>query len=323
MTSDIKFKYSVIVPAYNEAESIEKLHQDIVSVMNSLNEPYEIIFIDDGSKDSTFKKMQSLSPLKIIKFRGNYGQTAGLDAGIKQACGEILITLDSDGQNPPYEIPKLISKMKEGWDVVSGWRHKRKDSFLKKFVSRGANALRKILINDHIHDSGCTLKAFKKECFNGLDLFGEIHRFIPAILIWKGFKVAEVRVDHLPRMKGKTKYNWKRILKGFIDMLSVWFWRKYSNRPLHLFGGVGILFGLLGTVLGLYLAVARILKLISLQRSIWPLVSIFLILAGIQLFISGLLADIAIKNYYKGNRLTVYNIEKIVVNDSKDKKLTA
>ncbi|MFA6098534.1 MAG: glycosyltransferase family 2 protein [Patescibacteria group bacterium] len=306
-----KIKYSIVIPAYNEQDAVGPLHQEIKNAMEKIGDPYEIIFIDDGSSDKTFERLNSLMPVKIVKFRKNFGQTAALDAGIKNSLGEVIIMLDADGQNPPSEIPKLLEKMKEGYDVVSGWRSKRKDTSAKKFVSRGANLLRKLLVNDQIHDSGCTLKAYKKECFEDIDLQGEMHRFIPAILRWHGFKVTEVPVEHRARTTGTTKYNWKRILKGFIDMMSVWFWRKYSNRPLHLFGGLGIFIGGTGFALGLFLAIGRLLGLFSLQNRIWPLVAVFLILAGMQLFVSGLLADIAVKSYYSGKR-RVYYIEKVI-----------
>lgn len=311
--SDIekKYKYSVIVPVYNEEESVQPLFSEIKDAMNKMQQPYEIIFVDDGSIDKTFEKLNSLSPIKIIRFRKNFGQTAALDAGFKNAEGEIFITMDGDGQNDPADIPNLLNKMKDDLDVVSGWRYNRKDDFSKRFASRGADFLRKFFINDKIHDSGCTLKSFKSECFDDLTLYGEMHRFIPGILRWQGFKIGEIKVNHRVRTTGKTKYNWKRVIKGLIDMISVWFWRKYSGRPLHLFGSLGIISGTLGLILGLYLTIARILGFISLQDSIWPLVSVFLVLTGLQLFISGLLADIAVKTYYSGRRKT-YNIKEII-----------
>ncbi len=305
--------HSVIIPAYNEEDAVVPLYREIKVVMDRLGQPYEVIFVDDGSTDRTFERLSALSPIKIIRFRKNFGQTAALDAGFKHAQGKIFITLDGDGQNDPADIPRLLEKLDEGYDVVSGWRKNRKDTFSKKFVSRGANVMRKFFVADHIRDSGCTLKVYRRECFDELDLFGEIHRFIPAMLAWKGFKIAELDVNHRQRTTGQTKYNWKRMVKGFVDMISVWFWRKYSSRPLHLFGGFGVLLGGVGFLLGLYLAIMRIFKLLSLQNSIWPLVSVFLILAGIQLFISGLLGDIAIKTYYNSKR-SVYTIRDITDN---------
>ena len=304
--------HSVIIPAYNEEDAVVPLYREIKVVMDRLGQPYEVIFVDDGSTDRTFERLSALSPIKIIRFRKNFGQTAALDAGFKHAQGKIFITLDGDGQNDPADIPRLLEKLDEGYDVVSGWRKNRKDTFSKKFVSRGANVMRKFFVADHIRDSGCTLKVYRRECFDELDLFGEIHRFIPAMLAWKGFKIAELDVNHRQRTTGQTKYNWKRMVKGFVDMISVWFWRKYSSRPLHLFGGFGVLLGGVGFLLGLYLAIMRIFKLLSLQNSIWPLVSVFLILAGIQLFISGLLGDIAIKTYYNSKR-RVYTIRDITL----------
>lgn len=307
--SDIQ--YSIIVPVYNEQDAVVKLHAEIVQTMNQLGEPYEILFIDDGSTDRTFEKLITLTPVTIIRFRKNFGQTAALDAGFKRAQGRLFITLDGDGQNDPADIPKLLNKFTEGYDMVSGWRRKRQDTYGKHLVSRGANLLRRFFVADKIKDSGCTLKVYKRECFEDLDLYGEIHRFIPAMLAWKGYSIGEIEVNHRPRLTGQTKYNWKRIVKGFADMISIWFWRKYSGRPLHLFGGLGIVLGSFGLLLGLGLAIARVFKVISLQNSVWPLISVFAILGGIQFFISGLLADIAIKTYYTRNR-TSYSIREVI-----------
>lgn len=304
-------KYSVIVPIYNEKENVGPLHADIMHTMNAIGEPYEIIFIDDGSTDGTKEKLQQLSPITLIELRQNFGQTAAMDAGIKHAKGEIVITLDGDGQNPPSEIPKLLQKMKgEQLDVVSGWRKNRKDSFFKRFVSRGALALRSIFVKDNIHDSGCSLKVYKRECFEGVDLFGEMHRFIPAILGWSGFTIGEVEVEHKPRIHGHTKYTWKRVFKGFIDMIAILFWRKYAGRPLHLFGGLGLLLVSAGMLLALYLAVMKIVFYVPLASSNLPLLAVLAVILGVQFFVSGILADIAIRNYYKSDRMP-YSIRKI------------
>lgn len=311
---DEKPYLSVVVPLYNEEGNVGKLHQKILEACQDLGKSFEIIFVDDGSDDKTAAEAANLSPLKLVKFRRNYGQTAAFDAGIKTAQGEVIVTMDGDLQNDPADIKLLLSEMNKGYDVVSGWRFARKDTFMKKFFSRTANLLRKILIQDKIHDSGCSLKAYKRECFADVDLFGEMHRFIPAILQLQGFKVGEVRVSHHPRLHGKTKYNWRRAIKGFVDMISVWFWRKYANRPLHLFGGTGIIFSFVGVAILILMAIEKMFFRASISEKIWPLIGIFFILAGIQLFISGLLADIMVKNYYKNRNRMNYSIEKIISN---------
>jgi glycosyltransferase involved in cell wall biosynthesis len=309
---DKNLKLSIVVPVFNEEENVQELHRAMFSACQKLGNNFEIIFIDDGSTDKTAENCKNLTPLKFIQFRQNFGQTAAFDAGIKEAKGGIVITMDGDLQNDPEDIKLLLEEMEKGYDVVSGWRWQRKDSLMKKFFSRVANVLRKILIKDNIHDSGCSLKAYKKECFDGVDLFGEMHRFIPAILELSGFKVGEVKVSHHPRIHGKTKYNWKRALKGLVDMFSVWFWRKYASRPLHLFGGTGIIFSLIGFVILIWMAVEKLFYNQSLSEKIWPLVGLFMIMVGIQLFVSGLLADILIRNYYKNRGTMNYSIKTIV-----------
>lgn len=306
-------KISAVIPVYNEEGSVAKLHEEIVKALSELNVPYEIIFVDDGSDDGTFQKLQELQPIKIVRFRTNFGQTAALDAGIKAARGEYVVTMDGDGQNDPSDIAKLLEKAeKEDFDVVSGWRKSRKDPFMKKISSRLAAAFRRFLINDGIHDSGCTLKVYRRECFEDVDLYGEIHRFIPAVLKIKGFTVSELPVNHRPRTTGRTKYNWRRGVKGILDMFSVWFWKKYAARPLHLFGGAGFLFISIGSAIVVVMFVLRLLELVALSRSIWPLAGFFMIMVGIQLFIFGLLADVTIKNYYHIHKTRPYKIKEIV-----------
>lgn len=304
---------SIVVPLYNEEGNASELHRRIVEACEKFGKSYEIIFVDDGSKDGTVEECENLSPLTLVKFRKNFGQTAAFDAGIKQSKGEIVITMDGDLQNDPNDIPLLVAKMDEGFDVVSGWRWQRKDTFSKRFFSRTANLLRKVLIQDTIHDSGCSLKAYRRECFEDVDLFGEMHRFIPALLELQGYKVGEVKVSHHPRIHGVTKYNWKRAIKGFVDMVSIWFWRKYSNRPLHLFGGAGMIFSFLGFLVLAWMAAEKIVFGESLSEKIWPLMGVFFILIGIQLFVFGLLADILLKTYYKNQHRMNYAIKEITI----------
>lgn len=302
---------SIVVPLYNEEGNVAELYRKIYEAVQKIGRPFEIIFIDDGSKDGTLEVAKKLSPLKLIAFRKNFGQTAAFDAGFKEAKGEIIITLDGDLQNDPADIPLLLEKMAEGYDVVSGWRHKRQDPWSKKIPSRIANLLRKILIHDDIHDSGCSLKAYKRECFKDLDFFGEMHRFIPAILQLEGYRVGEVKVSHHPRLHGVTKYNWKRGIKGFVDMIAIWFWRKYSHRPLHLFGATGVVLSLVGGAILFWMIVEKFYFDASISERMWPLVGIFFLLVGIQLFVSGLLADISVRSYYQVRNRMNYNIREV------------
>lgn len=306
-------KYSVVIPVYNEEQNIAPLHAELLPIMQSLGGDFEILMVDDGSVDNTRKEIAKLSPVTLIEMRGNFGQTAALDAGIKHASGDIIITLDGDGQNPPAEIPKLLDLLeREELDVVSGWRKHRNDPLRKLIVSRGANLLRSVFFRDTIHDSGCTLKVYRRECFENVDLFGEMHRFIPAILSWSGFRIGEMVVEHRKRQHGVSKYTWKRMLKGFIDIIAIVFWRKYANRPLHLFGAVGIAFTFAGFVIGLITAVRRIFFLVPMSDSSLPLFAVFLFVIGIQFFLSGILADIAIRTYYSNKpSYTIKRVEKI------------
>jgi len=305
---------SIVVPVYNEEENVLALHEEIKAVCNEQNYNYEIIFVDDGSSDKTVEFLQTLSPIIVVALRKNFGQTAAMDAGIKQACKDLIITMDGDRQNNPADIPRLIDKLyTDDLDVVSGWRKDRKDPFAKNFISRGAYALRKLLINDGIHDSGCSLKVYKRECFQNVSLYGEMHRFIPAILKIKGFKIGELEVHHRPRVAGVTKYNFTRTLKGLIDMIAVWFWNKFAVRPLHLLGGLGMFFIFLGFV-SATITLVHFFQGQGMSETAWPLLSMFFMLTGIQLFIFGLMADIMIKSYFETTNDLAYSIGGVYEN---------
>ena len=312
----MSLEISIIVPAYNESKSLQSLVGEITAVLSKIGKQYEIIVVDDGSTDETFSvllKLQKQYPyINIIQLRRNFGQSAALDAGIKHSKGKVLVTIDADGQNDPKDIPKMLDQLRQSKsDCVCGWRRQRRDSFIKKIISKGASFLGNFLVNAGIHDSGCTLRVAKKECFSGLDLYGELHRMIPALLKWRGFSLAEIKVNHRPRKFGKSKYNFVRIIHGLTDMISIWFWRKYQSRPMHIFGGVGILLTSLGLLLLVCLTIARYFLNYSLSDKIWPLVGFFLLLIGGQFFVFGILAGIIIQN--NGNK-EFYLIKEIVKN---------
>lgn len=289
-----------------------KLHAEILKVAKSLKKPFEIIFVNDGSTDGTLTQLKKLSPITIVDLRGNYGQTAALDAGIRTATGEYLVTLDGDGQNDPADVPAMLKMLiDDKKDVVCGWRKNRQDSLSKRFISLGAKMLREFFVQDGIRDSGCTLRVYKRICFDDLVLRGEMHRFIPALLRWRGFNLAEMPVSHRPRGTGQTKYTWRRMVKGFLDMFNLWFFHKFSSRPFHLLGTVGgVTFGI-GIVGLAILSIGRLLGRLSLSESIWPLMAVFLILFGFQMVVSGLIMDLIINSSEKRR---YYAIREIITN---------
>lgn len=308
---------SVVIPTYNEEESVIPLYEELVAVIPRLGKTYEIIFVDDGSTDSTFQRLHALheedARVKIVKFRSNFGQSAALKAGFDHASGDIIITMDADLQNDPQDIPQMIEQLeRDDLDVVCGWRYNRRDPFFKRFVSKGANRLRRALTDETVHDSGCTLRIYKRACIKDLDLYGELHRYIPAMLKWKGYKVGEIKTNHRERKLGTTKYNWKRLFKGFLDLIVVTFWQKYSLRPIHIFGGAGLLMGIVGSVITLYLVMQRLFFGMSLSDRPLFLVGIFFVLVGVQFIATGLLADIVVKIYYGQKDRKNYLVERVV-----------
>ena len=311
---------SIVVPLFNEEENVEKLHKEILHVCRDNNYKFEIIFVDDGSTDETFNRSKTLSPLKIIQLRKNFGQTAAFDAGIKSARYNYIITMDGDCQNDPNDIPLLIKTLEQNnLDIVSGWRKNRKDTLSKRFISRGAHTFRRYLIKDHIHDSGCSLKIYKKECFKGLSLYGEMHRFMPALLMGSGYTVGETVVNHRPRYKGVSKYNWKRTIKGIVDMMSIAFWHKFASRPLHFLGGFGLLLIFFGFSTGA-VTVFNFLTGQGMSETAWPLLTVFFFLAGVQLFVSGLIIDVLLRNHYETTQNKSYSIKEIWQNNAPEKE---
>lgn len=305
---------SAVIPIYNEEKNVSELHRELLAVLEKIGQPFEIIFVNDGSTDRTLAELKKLRPAKIISFTKNFGQTAAFDAGFKAAKGEIIVSLDGDLQNDPADIPRLLKKLNEGYDVVCGWRHNRKDTVSKRFFSLGARMLRRWLLSDSVHDAGCSLRVYRKDAISWLDLYGEMHRFIPSIIALRGFRVSELPVNHRARKFGVTKYNWQRVLKSMTDMISLWFWFRFSNRPVHLFGGVGIVSFFVGFVMTAYFFVARFFFNVSLAGRIVPIAAMFLMVLGVQLFVSGLLADILVKNYYNTSRSKNYFVREEIEN---------
>lgn len=310
---------SVVVPVFNEEGNVRELHREIVEICEKENYNYEIIFVDDGSSDGTGRICKELRPLKYIRMRKNFGQTAAMDAGIKASQYDYIVTMDGDLQNDPEDIPRLVRYLEENdLDVVSGWRKHRKDSLMKKFTSRGANFLRGIIVKDNIHDSGCSLKIYRRECFDHINLYGEMHRFIPALLKIKGFTVGEIVVNHRPRTSGVTKYNWKRTIKGFVDMIALWFWGKFSSRPLHIFGATGLGFLFIGFLCGLW-SLGLFLSGAKMSNNIMPpLLTIFFMVIGLMMFVFGLMSDIMLKTYHGLGIDSTYNIKEVVDNPKED-----
>jgi glycosyltransferase involved in cell wall biosynthesis len=312
-----KTAVSIVIPVYNEEENITELHTKLSNVLPAITEKYEILFVDDGSTDNSFDMLKELNRedkrVKLIKFRRNFGQSAALSAGFDYSKGDIIITMDGDLQNDPGDIPKLLETLEKGdYDVVCGWRFDRADSMLKKLFSGIANRLRRRFTAEDIHDSGCTLRAYKKECIVDLELYGEMHRYIPALLLWKGYKIGEVKVKHHKRKHGTTKYSWKRIIKGFLDLIVVTFWQKYSARPIHVFGGLGLLLSVVGGVVSMYLVIQRLFFGMSLAERPLFIVSIFMVIVGVQFVVTGVLADIMLKVYYGLKERKQYLVDVVV-----------
>ena len=292
---------SIVIPVYNESKNLQLLHRELLSVLVPLKQPFEVIFVDDGSRDSSLQELKHLHQtdkrVKVIALRRNYGQTAALDAGIKHAKHDLIITMDADLQNDPYDITNLLAKLNEGYDLVIGWRWKRKDGIVKKIFSRVAHTMRYWIIKERIHDSGCTLKVFKKECFEDFTLYGEMHRYIPVLMKLRGFRVSEIKVNHRPRHKGKTKYNMWRVFRGFFDMLFIKFWADYATRPIHFFGMISMMqFFLAGLIV-----IEQIIKAIIIQSlDLGPLLilAVMLSITGLLTFLFGFLAEILVRTYH-------------------------
>jgi len=323
MSKEEQIDISVVIPIFNEAENLNELYHELVGSCPKLKKSFEIIFVDDGSWDESFailKKIQKKDlKVKILKLRRNFGQTAALSAGFDYAKGKIIITLDADLQNDPKDFPLLIEKIEEGFDIISGWRQKRKDKFVsRRLPSAIANWLISFITRVKLHDYGCTLKAFRSDIIKNIRLYGEMHRFIPAIASHMGVSIAEVKVNHRPRLHGKSKYNVFRFIKVFLDLLTVKFLLSYSTRPLQIFGLFGLAFGIIGFILGLYLSYQRLILNIGISGRPLLLLAILLVTTGIQFITIGLLAEIMARAYHESAEKSIYFIREIVDSDSEE-----
>ncbi len=307
----------MVIPVYNEAENLEILYREIKSSCENLGKSYEVIFIDDGSTDDSALVLTNIwkqyPAIKIIKLRKNFGQTAALSAGFDHSRGEVIITLDADLQNDPADFGLLIKKIEEGYDIASGWRVKRKDKlFSRRLPSSTANWLISAITRVKLHDYGCTLKAFRKEVLKSINLYGEMHRFIPAIASQMGVSIAEVKVNHRPRRFGKSKYSMLRFVKVMLDLLTVKFFLSYSTRPLQIFGIFGIASGSVGGVMALYLSYRRLVLLESIANRPLLFLAVLLIVIGFQFITLGLLAEILVRTYHESLEKRIYYIREII-----------
>jgi glycosyltransferase involved in cell wall biosynthesis len=308
---------SIVIPVFNEEKNLKPLLDQIKDSMERMGVSFEIIFVDDGSTDGTFETLQELhgqdKSLKVIRFRKNFGQTAALSAGFDHSKGNIIITLDGDLQNDPADIPRLIEKLNEGYDIVSGWRHKRKDPFIsRRLPSMIANKLISFITNVKLHDYGCSLKAFRKEVIKNIRLYGEMHRFIPAVASWIGISVAELKVNHKPRKQGKSKYGISRTIKVILDLITVKFLLSYSTRPIQIFGLIGFISSAIGGIILMYLSFIRLVLQEPIGGRPLLLLGVLLFFIGVQFVSMGLLAEIQARTYHESQNKPIYVVKEIL-----------
>lgn len=310
-------KISIVIPVKDEAASLPVLYEKIARILTGELENSEIIFINDGSNDNSqiiIEKLHSQdSRIKIVEMRRNFGQTAAISAGFDIAQAKIIITMDADLQNEPADIPRLLKKIDEGYDIVSGWRKNRKDKLItRRIPSIAANYIISKLTGVYLHDYGCTLKAYKKEALNGIRLYGDMHRFIPVFPGIQGFKVAELPVSHNPRKFGKSKYGISRILKVIIDLITIQFFIKFLTKPMRLFGIIGIFFGAIGVIISLYLTYLKLFLGLDIGGRPLLLLAISMIIAGIQITSLGVLGEIISRIYFETQNKKTYTVRRII-----------
>ncbi len=310
--------YSIVIPLYNEAENVEPLYRELKPVLERLGAPYEVIFVDDGSQDGTYEVLLALHredpTVHLVRLSRNFGQTAALAAGFDFARGAIIIAMDGDLHHDPQDIPRLLEKLQQGYDIVSGWRKDRPDDFLtRRLPSRIANWIMARLSGVPLRDFGSTFKAYRREIIKNIRLYGELHRFIPALASLMGARIAEIPVRARPRYRGQSKYGLSRTIRVLLDFITIKFLLSYMTRPLHFFGPVGLLALASGVLLGGYLTLKKFLYGISLLQRHGPLLllSMLLIITGVQLISIGLIGEIIMRTYYESQRKPIYTIREI------------
>ncbi|MFQ5902359.1 MAG: glycosyltransferase family 2 protein [Candidatus Binatia bacterium] len=308
---------SVIIPVYNEEESVESLIQEARSVLDPTERSYEFIIVDDGSTDGTYSVLSRLhkeeTRIRVLRFKRNFGQTAAFAAGIAYAQGEVIVAMDGDGQNDPKDIPALLDKLEEGFDLVNGWRSPRRDPFWsRRLPSWIANGLISWMTQVKLHDYGCTLKAIRREVAKDIKLYGEMHRFIPAIAYERGARIAEIQVHHRSRQWGKSKYGIARTFRVILDLLTVKFLLSYATRPLHIFGLIGLMSGGGGFLIGVYLTIQKIFYGFDIGGRPLLLLGVLLILIGFQFITMGLLGEMLARTYHESQNKPIYVVKEIL-----------
>ena len=310
-------KLTVVMPIYNEEESISPLLEGLVAELDGLYDSYEIIAVNDGSRDASQQVLEAAAEhypqLKIIQFRRNAGQTAALMAGIDHARGDVIVTIDADLQNDPRDIPLMLAKLGEGYDVVSGWRQSRQDAAIRRnLVSRIANRLISRISGVRLHDFGCTLKAYRKEVLQGMRLYGEMHRFVPIYASWMGAKVVEVPVRHHARQFGSSKYGLTRVFKVLLDLAVVKFFSGYLVKPIYVFGGVAALFMLISGIAFISMLYLKFVEGVTMIQTPLPVLSAMLFMLGVVVLLMGVLAEIMVRTYFESQGRVPYHIRNTV-----------
>ncbi|MGD0940933.1 MAG: glycosyltransferase family 2 protein [Terracidiphilus sp.] len=313
-------KYAIVVPFHNEEDNVTVLYARLKQVMEQVGDSYELVLVDDGSSDRTYMLMEEIaavdSRVLVIKLRRNFGQTSALAAGFDHASGDFILAMDGDLQHDPNEIPGFIEKLEEGYDVVSGWRKDRVDNFvMRRIPSRCANWLMAKISGVDIHDFGTTFKAYRREVIKNIPLYGEMHRFIPALAAWYGATICEIPIKNVPRERGKSHYGIGRTFRVFFDLLTIRFLLKYMGRPLHFFGGLGALGMMAGSFISASLLVLKILhphqNVMEVHGPLFAVGGV-LIVSGIQLLAIGLLGELQVRHFFSGQRPTPYTIDRMV-----------